>query len=130
MRSLDHKHQISSTRSICYDFGLVNVALLLQWLISGGCGRLWFDPTSESIDAVAAESIDAVAGDLSYYQTVKNDNPVGYWRLNDTGTIAADEMNQHPGVISGKCTHLPRGFLASDAAASMVRPFRGWRNVV
>jgi hypothetical protein len=85
---------------------------LFSLLYGVGCGRLWFDPTSQSVDAVA--------GDLSYYQTVKADNPVGYWRLNDTGTIAADEMNQHPGAISGPCVPVARGFLASDADGAML----------
>jgi hypothetical protein len=90
----------------------VKVALLIPCLHTIGCGRLWFDPPSQSIDAAA--------GELSYYQTVKADNPIGYWRLNDTGMIAADEMNQHPGTISGPCVPVARGFLASDTDGAML----------
>jgi hypothetical protein len=110
-RSLNYIPVVISWASMSKLF-FVKVALLFPCLHTIGCGRLWFDPTSQSVDAVA--------GDLSYYQTVKADNPVGYWRLNDTGTIAADEMNQHPGAISGPCVPVARGFLASDADGAML----------
>jgi hypothetical protein len=95
----------------------LGATLLLSQAI--GCGRLRFEQLSaEPSDAVSA-NVDVTMGEKSYYQTVKDDNPVGYWRLNDTGTTAADEMNQHLGVISGPCANVTRGFLASDADGAM-----------
>lgn len=43
--------------------------------------------------------------DYSYAQAVAADNPVGFWRVDETqGTAAADAMGAHPGVYSGSVT--------------------------
>jgi hypothetical protein len=42
---------------------------------------------------------------MTYPQTVLSDNPVSYWRLNETsGTIAQDQRGLNPGTITGGVT--------------------------
>jgi hypothetical protein len=65
-----------------------------------GCGRIGFAPQS------------------AYRAAVLADSPVGYWRLNDTGTVAADELGHTNGTFAGTCQHQVAGALAGDPDAA------------
>jgi large repetitive protein len=75
---------------------LRRVAFALLTLV--GCGRLAFDDRSPSTsDSAIADAVSAV----SYPAAVAADTPVAYWRLNDTGAVAIDQMGAHNGGYSG-----------------------------
>lgn len=52
---------------------------------------------------------------LSYRETVLSDHPLGYWRLGDSGTVAADETGAHDGTYSGSCREGVAGAIAGDS---------------
>jgi len=54
----------------------------------------------------------------SYDSTVQQDNPVSYWKLNDSGTTAADSADSNNGTYSGGFTHGEAGPVCGDTATS------------
>ncbi len=86
----------------------VRVVLLL---ILVGCGRVGFVAADGS-----ATLVDAVATD-PYSTAVLADDPIGYWRLDETtGTIAHDELGAHPGTYDPACKLGVPGAVSSDTA--------------
>ncbi len=71
-------------------------------------------------DATKSDAADAQttqdAGDaaITYRATVLADNPVGYWRLGGTTSIAADELGLHPGTTHGNVAYGVPGAIAND----------------
>ena len=51
----------------------------------------------------------------AYFQAVKADDPVGYWRLDErSGTTAADSARTNTGTYQGAVTHWVAGLLPAD----------------
>ncbi|HEX7700179.1 MAG TPA: hypothetical protein VF403_05645 [Kofleriaceae bacterium] len=67
--------------------------------------RLNFDDVGRSVDAPSLSS---------YEQAVIADHPIAYWRLDDTGTIAHDELGMHDGNFSSGVTTGVAGALVDD----------------
>jgi hypothetical protein len=72
-----------------------------------------------SLDVVQKNdaSKDVVTGDaaaVTYKATVLADNPVGYWRLGGTTSIAADELGLHPGTQHGNVMFGVPGAIVND----------------
>lgn len=71
---------------------------------STSCGRIDFAP---------------VGANLSYRAVVVADEPVGYWRLDDSGPIAHDEMAHMDGTFSGTCTQGVPGLIDDADPATL-----------
>lgn len=64
----------------------------------------------------------AGAVDASYRQTVLDDDPAGYWRLNETAgaaTLAADNVGDRDAVFLGGCTPLNPGLVTGGRASRL-----------
>ena len=73
------------------------------------------DASSPSSDAGA----DAEAGASLYRATVLADGPLAYYRLDDTGSVAKDEVGAHDGTYTGKPSRVPGAIAGeSNGAAS------------
>jgi hypothetical protein len=58
---------------------------------------------------------------MGYHNLVLEDKPVSYWRLDDEGAIASDQMSANPGTYKGSVPKIPGALRASsdlDLAAS------------
>jgi hypothetical protein len=75
-------------------------------------GDVVFDASAQDAPIDARHVSDAVGS--SYRDVVIADSPVAYWRLDDTGTTALDQMGHDNGTYSGTCTHGAAGALAGD----------------
>jgi len=64
----------------------------------------------------------------TYAQRVIADSPVSYWRLNDTGSTAVDQMGANNGGVSGGVTEGQRGPIA-DGGAMSFDGTSGWVNL-
>jgi hypothetical protein len=85
---------------------------------SGGVGA---GGTSTGGPATASETLD-------YRALVISDAPVAYYRLNDEGGTAKDEMGQHDGTYQGSVSHGP-GAIAGDPDGALVGSGDGWVDV-
>ncbi|HTR51134.1 MAG TPA: LamG domain-containing protein [Kofleriaceae bacterium] len=64
----------------------------------------------------AAGTVDTLRdARATYREIVLSDQPVGYWRLGDSGTTARDETGAHDGTYSGACAYGVPGAIAGDA---------------
>ena len=70
-------------------------------IVVAGCGRVGFDALDDGV--------------TTYRDAVLADAPTAYWRLDDTDTVARDQMGQVDGTYAGTCTHGAAGALAGDA---------------
>ncbi len=68
---------------------------------------------SLAIDAASDAYVDA------YRAAVLADEPLGYWRLNDTGTTAKDELGANDGTYESGCTQGVPGAVAGDPNAAV-----------
>jgi hypothetical protein len=66
------------------------------------------------VDAAPGGDGDAPPGLLTYRAAVLADAPVAYWRLDDTASLAVDELGHVDGTYGGACTHGVTGALAGD----------------
>jgi hypothetical protein len=78
-------------------------------LVMAGCGRLGFDP----VGGVTPNRPDGAA--RTYRDVVMADGPIGYWRLADTGAMAADETSTTTGTYSGNCQHAQPTLLVGES---------------
>lgn len=106
--------------------------------IAATTSRLWIGSTYNSYEYVAAD-LDEVAvyptalpaarvqahyqagaqpPPPSYASTVIGDAPNGYWRLGDSGSVAADEIGRSPGSYLGGVTLGLAGAIWGDANAA------------
>jgi hypothetical protein len=95
------------------------LSLVLTGIFLLNCGRTNFGVPGADAAAVDGAHYDSTLTP-TYVDTVKRDLPIGYWRLNDVGATAHDEIGQHDGVIASSCSHLPTGAIASDANGAMM----------
>lgn len=57
----------------------------------------------------------------TYAQTIRDDHPVSYWRLDETsGTVAGDETVANPGAFVGATALGAPGLIPSDAASTAI----------
>jgi len=98
---------LASRRVQPYD-GRVRSAVLL---FITAC-RVNFDDVGRSVDAPSM-FVDAPSVS-TYEQAVLADHPVAYWRLDDTGSIAHDELGMHDGNFSSGVTTGVAGALVGD----------------
>jgi hypothetical protein len=88
--------------------GRVAVAVMTTAALTG-CGRLGF-----------AYGHDGDAGALGYAAAVLADQPVAYWRLDETGATAADASGHGAtGIYSGRIARGVAGALAGDPDAAV-----------
>lgn len=80
---------------------------LLVAVLMAGC-RVHFDPLATTDDG------DPDADLTTYREAVLADNPLSYWRLDDTTTAVTDVQQTVPGVFTGNCTFGVPGALAQD----------------
>lgn len=83
-------------------------------VLIAGCGRVGFDSEGGAGDGPLLDS----AARVPYREAVMADGPIGYWRLGDTGTSAADESSMTPGTFVGACSHNQPAAIAGDANQS------------
>jgi trimeric autotransporter adhesin len=76
-------------------------------------GDVAFDASPQDAPIDARQHGGDAAGS-SYRDAVIADSPVAYWRLDDTGTTALDQMGHDNGTYSGTCTHSVAGALVGD----------------
>jgi hypothetical protein len=80
------------------------------------CPADWFCNTATN--SCTRTDVDAANPDtptlLTYRAAVIADAPIAYWRLDDTGLVARDEMAHFDGTYTGTCTHGVAGALAGD----------------
>lgn len=67
------------------------------------CGRYDFRVVSDA------------PGATTYRAAVLADQPVAYWRLDDTDMIARDQLGTNAGTYSGGCTLSVPGAITSDS---------------
>ena len=80
-------------------------------VLIAGCGRVGFDSVGGSTDGALLGS----AARIPYRDAVMADGPIGYWRLGDTGTSAADESAMTPGTFIGSCARNQPAAFAGDS---------------
>jgi hypothetical protein len=65
--------------------------------------------------------VDVTTSSQSYKDAVLADGPVGYWRLDDTGNVAADSSgNNANGTYQGGVTRLAAGALRNDSNPAVI----------
>ena len=69
-------------------------------------------PMDDAPVDIAGDGTDTPA--LAYRDAVIADNPISYWRLGDSGTVAKDEMGHNDGTYVGGCRHGQPGAIAGD----------------
>src|SRR5262249_10151309 len=74
-----------------------------------GCGRYHF---FERDGGATNEGV--VDADKTYRGLVLADHPIAYYRLDDIGATARDEMGMHDGTYLGACARVP-GVLVNDS---------------
>jgi hypothetical protein len=80
-------------------------------LVMVSCGRVGFEPVADGGGATASTP-DGPA--RTYREVVMADGPSGYWRLGDTGALAADETGTTAGTFVGNCQHGAPSALTGD----------------
>lgn len=67
----------------------------------------------------AADTGSNEAGASDYRAAVLADNPLAYYRLGDTGTVAKDETGAHDGTYVGSVTHVAGAIAQDPSTAAM-----------
>jgi hypothetical protein len=71
-------------------------------------------PSGDGRNAMHDAGAEHDGSELTYRAAVIADHPLAYWRLDDTGTTAVDQMGNYTGTYSGDCTHGVAGALVGD----------------
>jgi hypothetical protein len=82
-----------------------------RWLVLlAGCGRIGFEPAGVRDGAPG----DGSSTLLTYLDAVLADQPIAYWRLDDTDATARDVTGNFPATYDGTCMHGATGALTGD----------------
>ncbi|HEY4179972.1 MAG TPA: LamG domain-containing protein [Kofleriaceae bacterium] len=92
--------------------------VLALGVLLAGCGRLEFGGSASDAGNAGPDGTGLDDAGRSVYATaVLADNPVSYWRLNDTGTVAHNEIAGGPdGMFQGNVVYGVAGAVNDDRA--------------